>query len=38
VPPRGKQKQSRDLDAENLFLTVACPLHRAGDDSTIDPR
>jgi hypothetical protein len=34
----GKKKQSRDLDAANLSLTVACPLHRAGDDHTVDPR
>jgi hypothetical protein len=38
VPPRVKEKQSRDLDAMNLFLAVVCSLHRAGDDSTIDPR
>jgi hypothetical protein len=38
VPPRGKEKQSRDLDATNLFLAVACSLHQAGDDSTVDPR
>jgi hypothetical protein len=38
VPPRWKEKQGQDLDVANLFLAVACPLYRAGDDSTIDPR
>jgi hypothetical protein len=38
VPPRGKEKQGRDFDTTNLFLAVACSLHRAGDDSTVDLR
>jgi hypothetical protein len=38
VQPRGKEEQGRDLDTANLYLVVAYPLHRAGDDSTVDPR
>jgi hypothetical protein len=38
MPPQGKEKQGRDLDATNLFFAIACSLHRAGNDSTVDLR